>query len=68
MGDGIIERVAQLEGAVRRAVDALTRLREENSALRQDLRRLTDERKHVLGQVDAILKDIAKLDLERPRS
>ncbi|OGL00146.1 MAG: hypothetical protein A3E31_03250 [Candidatus Rokubacteria bacterium RIFCSPHIGHO2_12_FULL_73_22] len=65
MGDGIVERVAELEEAVRRAVDALARLREENGALRRELRRLTDERKQVLGQVDAILKDIAKLELDR---
>ena len=43
MGDGIVERMTQLEEAVRRAVDALTRLREQNSELRREVRRLTDE-------------------------
>jgi cell division protein FtsB len=66
MGDSIIERVGQLEDAVRRAVDVLGRLREENLQLKREVRRLTDERKQVLGQVDSILKDIAKLELDRP--
>jgi len=57
--------MTELEEAVRRAVDALTRLREQNSGLRREVRRLTDERKHVLGQVDGLLKDIAKLELDR---
>jgi len=65
MGDGIVERMAELEAAVRRAVDALSRLAEENGALRREIRRLTDERRQVLSQVDAILKDIGKLELER---
>ena len=66
MDDSVIERVAQLEEAVRRAVDALGRLREENLQLRREVRRLTDERKQVLTQVDSILKDIARLELDKP--
>ncbi|HTO12121.1 MAG TPA: hypothetical protein VMQ51_11155 [Candidatus Binatia bacterium] len=57
------ERLTQLEEAVRRAADTLTRLREDNDRLRRDVKRLEDERRQVLGQVDAILKDLGKLDL-----
>jgi uncharacterized coiled-coil DUF342 family protein len=66
MSDSVVERLAQLEEAVRRAADALGRLREENGLLKREVRRLTDERKQVLSQVDAILKDITKLDLDKP--
>jgi FtsZ-binding cell division protein ZapB len=65
MADGIAERLSQLEDAVRRAGETLTRLREENDRLRRDQRRLEDEKKHVVAQIDAILRDIAKLNLER---
>lgn len=65
MADGVAERLSQLEDAVRRAGEALTRLREENDRLRRDHRRLEDERKHVVAQIDAILRDIAKLELGR---
>jgi phage shock protein A len=68
MADGIAERLSQLEDAVRRTGEALGRLREENDRLRRDHRRLEDEKKHVVAQIDAILRDIAKLDLERPAS
>ena len=66
MADGITERLTQLEEAVRRAGEVVTRLREENERLRRDYRKLEDERKHVVAQIDAILRDIAKLDLGRP--
>jgi FtsZ-binding cell division protein ZapB len=66
MADGITERLTQLEEAVRRAGEVVTRLREENERLRRDYRRLEDERKHVVVQIDAILRDIAKLELGRP--
>lgn len=56
-------RLSQLEEAVKRAADTLTRLREDNERLRRDVKRLEDERRQVLGQVDAILKDLGKLDL-----
>lgn len=64
MADGVLERLTQLEEAVRRAADALARLREENVELRREVKRLGDERRQVLAQVDAILKDIARLDLD----
>jgi FtsZ-binding cell division protein ZapB len=63
MNDDIGARLTQLEEAVRRAADTLTRLREDNDRLRRDVKRLEDERRQVLGQVDAILKDLGKLDL-----
>ena len=63
MAEGVLERLGQLEDAVRRASDALLRLREENEQLRREVSRLGDERKHAVSQIDAILKDIAKLDL-----
>jgi FtsZ-binding cell division protein ZapB len=66
MADGLAERLSQLEDAVRRAGEVITRLREENDRLRRDHRRLEDERKHVVAQIDAILRDIAKLELGRP--
>ena len=66
MADGIAERLSQLEDAVRRTGEMVARLREENDRLRRDHRRLEDEKKHVVAQIDAILRDIAKLDLERP--
>ena len=66
MGDGVVERLAQLEEAVRRAAEALGHLREENAQLKREMKRLGEERKQALGQVDAILKDISKLDLDTP--
>ena len=64
MSDSVVERLTQLEEAVRRAGETLTRLREDNDRLRHDVKRLEDERRQALGQVDAILKDLGKLDLE----
>ncbi len=63
MADGVLERLAQLEEAVRRASDSLVRLREENEQLRREVARLGDERRQVVTQIDTILKDINKLDL-----
>jgi len=63
MADGVLERLAQLEEAVRRASDSLVRLRDENEQLRREVARLGDERRQVVTQIDAILKDIGKLDL-----
>jgi len=54
----LLERLAQLEEAVRRATETIARLREENG-------RLVLERRQVLAQVDGILKDLARLD-EKP--
>ena len=64
MGDAVLERLGQLESAVRRAAETLARLREDNERLRRDLARLTDERRQVLSQIDGILDDIAKLEIE----
>lgn len=66
MGDSVVERLTQLEEAVRRAAEALARLRDENAQLKREVRHLGEERKQILGQVDAILKDIAKLNLDSP--
>jgi uncharacterized protein (DUF3084 family) len=63
VSDDVLERLGQLETAVRRAAEALGRLREENERLRREVGRLTTERKQVASQIDAILQDIAKLDL-----
>jgi predicted nuclease with TOPRIM domain len=67
MSDNIVERLSELEGAVRRAAEALAHMREENAQLRREVKRLGDERRQVLTQVDMILKDINKLDLDRPQ-
>lgn len=67
MGDGIVERLTELESAVKRAAESLARLREENAQLQREVKRLGDERRQVLAQVDMILKDINKLDLDRPQ-
>lgn len=64
MSDGVLERVGQLEDAVRRTAETLTRLREENERLKKDVARLTDERRQVLGQIDGILEEIAKLEVD----
>jgi hypothetical protein len=42
----------------------LGRLREENGQLRKEVARLTEERRQVLGQIDGILDEIAKLDIQ----
>jgi len=62
--DDVIDRLAQLEEAVRRAADALGRLREDNERLHREVARLTAERKQTVAQIDSIIHDIAKLDLE----
>ena len=64
MSDDVIDRLGQLEDAVRRAADALGRLREDNDRLRREVTRMTAERKQTVSQIDSILNDIAKLDLE----
>lgn len=61
MTEGVLERLAELEEAVRRAADALARLREENERLRREVARLGDERRQVLVQIDGLLRDIDKL-------
>ena len=63
MSDGVTERLGELEAAVRRAGEAIAQLRDDNERLLREVARLTDERKQSLTQIDAILKDIAKLGL-----
>jgi predicted nuclease with TOPRIM domain len=76
--DVVLARLAQLEHAVRKAGESLARLREENARLTGELKRvgeenvqlkrettkLGDERRQVLGQIDVLLRDIGKLDLD----
>jgi hypothetical protein len=63
MTDAIIDRLGELEAAVRRAGEVIVQLRDDNERLRREVTRLGDERKQSLAQIDAILKDIAKLGL-----
>jgi hypothetical protein len=76
--DVVLARLAQLETSVRKAGEALARLRddnarltgevqrltEENAQIKREAKRLGDERLQVLAQIDTMLKDIGKLDLE----
>jgi septal ring factor EnvC (AmiA/AmiB activator) len=69
--DVVLARLAQLESAVRKAGESLGRLREdharlsaENAQLKREAAKLGDERRQVLAQIDTLLKDIGKLDLE----
>ena len=64
MADDVTDRLTQLELAVRRAGETLGRLREENVRLKQELSQVADERRQMLAQIDAILKDVAKLEIE----
>jgi predicted nuclease with TOPRIM domain len=63
MTDGVMDRLGELESAVKRASEALVRLRDENARLRREVDKLTEERRQSLAQIDTILKDIAKMDL-----
>ena len=76
--DVVLARLAQLENAVRKTGDSLGRLREDNARLTGEVQRLTErntqlerevgrlgnERHQVLAQIDTLLKDIGKLDLD----
>jgi septal ring factor EnvC (AmiA/AmiB activator) len=76
--DVLLARLGQLENAIRKAAETQARLRDENARLATDVKRLGDdnaqlkrevtrlgdERRQVLGQIDMLLKDIGKLDLE----
>ncbi len=63
MTDGVADRLGELEAAVKRAGDALVRLRDENARLEREVEKLGEERRQSIAQIDAILKDIAKIDL-----
>jgi septal ring factor EnvC (AmiA/AmiB activator) len=73
MEENLPERLAELEQSVRRAADAIARLRAERDSLqaklsacesdRAELRALRQERKDMLAQVDSILKELDKLAL-----
>jgi septal ring factor EnvC (AmiA/AmiB activator) len=73
MSEPLVERVEELEKAVRRAAEVIAMLRKERDTLasragagdadRAELGRLRQERKEMLGQVNAMLKDMEKLDL-----
>jgi septal ring factor EnvC (AmiA/AmiB activator) len=64
MADDVTQRLTQLEEAVQRAGAALGRLRDENARLKRELAQVGEERKQTVTQIDAILKDIAKLEIE----
>jgi septal ring factor EnvC (AmiA/AmiB activator) len=63
MTEDLTGRLAQLEDAVRRAGDTITRLRDENQRLKRQVEQFEEQRRQSLSQIDVILKDIAKLDL-----
>ena len=73
MTEPLVERLEELEKAVRRAAEVIATLRKERDTLaskagsgdadRTELGRLRQERKEMLGQVNAMLKEMEKLDL-----
>jgi septal ring factor EnvC (AmiA/AmiB activator) len=73
MTEPLAGRVEELEKAVRRAAEVIVMLRKERDTLvskagsgdadRAELGRLRQERKEMLGQVNAMLKEMEKLDL-----
>ena len=73
MTEPLAERLEELEKAVKRAAEAIATLRKERDTLvsrlgagegdRAELGRLRQERKEMLGQVNAMLKEMEKLDL-----
>jgi len=73
MTEPLAERLEELERAVRRAAEVIAALRRERDALaarstvgdadRAELQRLRQERKEMLSQVNAMLKDMEKLGL-----
>ncbi len=67
MGDSIVERLTELEGAVKRAAEGLAPMREDNAQLKREVRRLGAAPRTVPTQGDMLLKDISKLDLDRPQ-
>jgi septal ring factor EnvC (AmiA/AmiB activator) len=73
MTEPLGERLEDLEKAVRRAAEVIAMLRKERETLqakigaadadRAELQGLRQERKEMLGQVNAMLKEMEKLDL-----
>jgi septal ring factor EnvC (AmiA/AmiB activator) len=73
MTEPLVERLEELEKAVRRAAEVIATLRKERDTLasrlgvgdgdRAELGRLRQERKEMLGQVNAMLREMEKLDL-----
>ena len=73
MTEPLGERLEDLEKAVRRAAEVIAMLRKDRETLqaklaagetdRAELGRLRQERKEMLSQVNAMLKEIEKLDL-----
>ena len=73
MTEPIAARLEELEKAVRRAAEVIATLRRERDTLasraaaadadRAELQRLRQERKEMLSQVNAMLKEMEKLDL-----
>ena len=73
MTEPLGERLEELEKAVRRAAEVIAALRKERDTLasragasdadRAELQRLRQERKETLSQVNAMLKEMEKLDL-----
>ena len=73
MTEPLGERLEELEKAVRRAAEVIAALRRERDLLasragagdvdRAELQRLRQERKETLSQVNAMLKEMEKLDL-----
>ena len=73
MADTLAQRLEMLEAAIKRATTQIERLRAERDTLktrlesyeaeRAELRALKQERKEIVGQMDAILRELDKLDL-----
>jgi len=73
MTEQVGERLEDLEKSVRRAAEVIVMLRKERESLqaklaageadRAELQKLRQERKEMLGQINAMLKEMEKLDL-----
>jgi septal ring factor EnvC (AmiA/AmiB activator) len=73
MTEPVGERLEDLEKSVRRAAEVIVMLRKERESLqgklaageadRAELQKLRQERKEMLGQINAMLKEMEKLDL-----
>ena len=73
MADTLAQRLEMLEQAIKRATSQIERLRADRDTLkakieafemeRAELRALRQERKDIVAQMDAILRELDKLDL-----